>query len=189
MTERSEHFKKTAFKLGSAIAALTILPSCDGILVDPNAHSNDPNVVEALNVRKTNEAYLEPLDPVATFPAPSSDSPKILTNDYFKCAEVVDGGSVSQAMMDANGGSLPGPTFGGVELQVQITHDGEQTVQPYLDIFSKDPIVVYPGDEVCVSARPFPTSTPMPQSSLEKPYRPGQIHQHGGPRQTNFKRG
>lgn len=90
------------------------------------------------------------------FPTPNSkNEPPTLLNNMALCSEVKPGGSVSQAVQDANNGVFPPYIFGGLALQVSIDHNGIRTIKGLEEIMAtgENPIV-NSGDQVCISTNP-----------------------------------
>jgi len=74
-----------------------------------------------------------------------------LTNDIL-CATVAPGGSVSQAVEDANNGVFPPFTINGLALQVRFIHSGKLTIMGLEKVMTAaESPIVDPGDQVCIS--------------------------------------
>ncbi len=147
-----------------------ILPSCSRLDMDPSLNPDayyaavDPSVARAMdqvNQQAMEAARNEYYDTQSASQKPvetqEPQSPN-MTTDMLLCATVAPGGSISQAVQDANHGEFPPYDVGGLSMLVSyLDRGGNWRIIKLQDVMSMSPGEspnVNPGDTACISLNP-----------------------------------
>lgn len=157
-----------------AVSGCNLDPNCQ----DPNLCDNyyakrDSKFSAALERKAQTTAQAEQRQEMLSTPAPQAlDIREMIATqeeeeNAVRCATVVPGGSISQAVQDANKGIFPPLEWNGQPLQVSFPDGTIKTLEEALN----DKNFVYPDQTICISKdfHRIKEQAPTPQSRLPSP--------------------